>query len=239
MASMTDFAVDLRDAFVRISRRQLTAALAVAALVAAPALAAARAEGSADAASVERPAGAVDRARSALVEGVRTFVATRMPRQAPLLHRRLARAILAEAELAGVDPFLVLALIHVESSFDPAAVSRSGAVGLMQLVEPTLRREMERSGLRATNPLDPVTNVRAGVRYLRRLIDAFGEVDLALMAYNAGPNRIRGHLRRGEIPKRFQVYPRAVNSEVERLRTAVGEPRPPPVTATAEPQPVS
>jgi soluble lytic murein transglycosylase-like protein len=83
-----------------------------------------------------------------------------------------------------------------------------------------MRREMERSGLApAADPRDPVANVQAGVRYLRRLLDAFdGELDIALMAYNAGPNRIRGHLRQGRIPERFHVYPRKVRGELERLR---------------------
>lgn len=219
-------------AFVRIARLQIAAALAVATLAGAlPARAATPPEGSAGAALGARAAGAESRAGARLAVGVRALVATRMPRHGPSVHRRLAQAILAEAELAGLDPLLVLALIHVESSFDPAAVSSAGAVGLMQLVEPTLRREIARSGLRATDPRDPVTNVRAGVRYLRRLIDAFGEVDVALMAYNAGPNRIRGHLRRGEIPVRFQVYPRKVNGEVERLRMAVDGPPSPSVAA--------
>jgi soluble lytic murein transglycosylase len=132
----------------------------------------------------------------------------------------VAHAVLAEAKHAGVDPLLVLALMDVESSFDPAAVSDAGAVGLMQLRESTLRGEAERSGLPSVDPLDPVTNVCAGVRYLRRLIDAFGDVDVALMAYNAGPNRILGHLRRGGIPDRFQAYPRSVNAELARLRVS-------------------
>ena len=138
------------------------------------------------------------------------------------MRRRLAQAIITEAERASLDPLLVLALIHVESSFDPQAVSEAGALGLMQLLEPTMRRELERSGLAAADPHDPVANVRAGVRYLRRLIDAFGGVDNALMAYNAGPNRIRGHMRRGPIPSRFHVYPQRVRGELERLRLTVG-----------------
>jgi soluble lytic murein transglycosylase-like protein len=143
-----------------------------------------------------------------------------MPRAAPTLRRRVAQAVIAEAERAAVDPLLVLALIQVESSFDPEVVSHAGAVGLMQLRDATFRRELERSGLAYDDPVDPVINVRAGVRYLRRLVDAFGDVDVALMAYNAGPNRIRGHLRQGAIPDRFHVYPRRVNQELERLRIA-------------------
>jgi soluble lytic murein transglycosylase-like protein len=139
--------------------------------------------------------------------------------------RRVAQAVINEAQRASLDPLLVLAVIHVESSFNPEVVSHAGAVGLMQLLEPTFRRELERNGL-AGEPTDPVTNVRAGVRYLRRLVDAFGgSTDLALMAYNAGPNRIGGHLRRGGIPERYFSYPRKVNQELERLRSAAGEGR--------------
>jgi soluble lytic murein transglycosylase-like protein len=130
---------------------------------------------------------------------------------------RLAGAIVREAEEAGLDPLLVLAVIEVESSFDAEALSGAGAVGLMQLREPTLRHELRRHGLDG-DLADPVTNVQAGVHYLRRLMDAFPGEDLALMAYNAGPNRILGFLRAGEIPDRFQVYPRRVKSVLRRLR---------------------
>jgi soluble lytic murein transglycosylase-like protein len=79
-------------------------------------------------------------------------------------------------------------------------------------------------------------NVRAGIRYLRRLLDAFGREEHALMAYNAGPNRILGYLREGggEIPERFRVYPRRVKAEVRRLRRAWDPPRPVAVVAIAD-----
>jgi rubrerythrin len=156
---------------------------------------------------------------AALAQRLHGQIARRMSRHEPALHERVAWAVAAEAKRASVDPLLVLALIHVESSFDPYAVSSAGAVGLMQLLEPTMRRERERSGLASADPRDPVANVQAGVRYLRRLLDAFdGELDTALMAYNAGPSRIRGHLRQGGIPERFHVYPKKVRGELERLR---------------------
>src|SRR5512133_3457317 len=140
--------------------------------------------------------------------------------------RLLARTIVSEAEAARIDPLLVLAVIEVESSFDPEALSERGAMGLMQLRGPTLRRELERAGLEPNFPNDPVANVQAGVRYLRRLLDAFGHPDVALMAYNAGPNRILGYLRGGEIPDRFHVYPRRVKAELRRLRRSTGAERP-------------
>jgi soluble lytic murein transglycosylase-like protein len=149
-----------------------------------------------------------------------------MKRHDPAIHSRVAGAIVTEARKAGLDPLLVLALIHVESSFNPAVVSSAGAIGLMQLLEPTMKRELERSKLPPADPRDPVANVQAGVSYLRRLIDAFGDTNLALMAYNAGPNRIRGHLRKGGVPERFHVYPERINKELDRLRTTIGDPSP-------------
>jgi hypothetical protein len=164
------------------------------------------------------PAGLVDRVEDQLF--------LRMPELGDLPRRLLARTIVAEAEEARIDPLLVLALIQVESGYDPAALSGRGARGLMQLREPTMRRELERHGLAFEDPHDPVANVQAGVRYLRRLLDAFGREEVALMAYNAGPNRILGYLREGEIPQRFHVYPRRVGAELRRLRRSVASPRP-------------
>jgi soluble lytic murein transglycosylase-like protein len=177
--------------------------------------------GTAQAASPRRAAQA-----HPLAKQIRAHVA-RMPRLDPEVHGPLAQTIVLEASEAGVDPLLVVALIHTESQFDPEAVSAAGAVGLMQLREPTMRSVAARSRLASDDPRDPIASVQAGVRYLRRLLDAFGEIDLALMAYNAGPNRIVAHLRRGEIPARFHAYPRKVKAELDRLRQAL--------TASTEP----
>jgi len=135
-------------------------------------------------------------------------------------HLRLAAAISSEAAQAGLDPLFVLALIEVESGFDAEAVSRRGARGLMQLKPATFQREVERHRLDSADPADPVLNVRAGIRYYARLLHDFRQNhELALMAYNAGPQRI-SKLRRedGGIPDRFRAYPRRVNAELRRLR---------------------
>jgi soluble lytic murein transglycosylase-like protein len=163
----------------------------------------------------------------------------RLPQIEDPLRRALARTILAESQAARIDPLLVLAVIEVESGWDPAALSGRGARGLMQLREPTLRRELERAGLELEDPHDPVANVLAGVRYLRRLLDAFGRQELALMAYNAGPNRILRYIREGEIPARFHGYPRRVAAELRRLRLSLGVERGPELAqarVVAEPQ---
>src|SRR5271170_2376278 len=86
---------------------------------------------------------------------------------------------------ASVEPNLLRAVIVVESGFNSRAVSKRGAMGLMQLMPATATR------FGATNPYDPRQNVHAGARYLKFLIDRFGQdVRLALAAYNAGEEAV-------------------------------------------------
>ncbi len=83
-----------------------------------------------------------------------------------------------------LDPELVRAVVQVESGYNPRALSAKGAMGLMQLM-PDTARDFE-----VADPWDPEQNIRAGTAYLKRLLDRFDDLELALAAYNAGPEAV-------------------------------------------------
>jgi hypothetical protein len=116
------------------------------------------------------------------------------------------KLVVQAASAKQVDPKLVHSIIQVESGYDPNAVSRKGAMGLMQLIPGTARR------FGVENPFDPMQNVQGGVSYLKYLLDMFkGDVTLSLAAYNAGENSV---LRSGGVPafRETQDYVRKVHS---------------------------
>ena len=85
----------------------------------------------------------------------------------------------------GLDPKLMDALVRVESAYNPKAVSRKGAMGLMQLMPATARR------LGVDDPFDPAQNVRGGMREFARLVNQYrGNLQFALAAYNAGEGAV-------------------------------------------------
>ncbi len=101
------------------------------------------------------------------------------------LDPRLDRIIADAAERHSLDPALVKAVISTESGWNPYAVSRKGAMGLMQLIPGTA----ERFGV--GNPYDPAQNVEGGVAYLRSLLDRYnGDLTKSLAAYNAGERAV-------------------------------------------------
>jgi soluble lytic murein transglycosylase-like protein len=95
--------------------------------------------------------------------------------------QELERLVDEAAGREGVDPRLAQAVVRAESGWNPAALSRKGAMGLMQLMPGTAVE------LAVADPWDAAENVRGGVTYLRRMIDRFGDLEHAVAAYNAGP----------------------------------------------------
>ena len=111
-------------------------------------------------------------------------------RRAVSFSRELEGLIQQTSTQEGVSPDLLRAVIQTESAGRPDAVSSAGALGLMQLMPGTARQL-------GVDPLDPKQNVQGGARYLREMAEQFGDLDLALAAYNAGPGAVRRH---GGVP---------------------------------------
>lgn len=127
------------------------------------------------------------------------------PVSAPRLESTVSELIDRAAMESGVAPSLLRAVVQQESAFNPAAVSRAGAAGLMQLMPGTARRFGVQDGF------DPAQNLRGGAAYLAWLLRHFNhDIDLALAAYNAGEGSVRRH--GNQIPPfaETQAYVRSV-----------------------------
>ena len=125
------------------------------------------------------------------------------PPRLPPLRQPFDDVVSAAAARDGLDPKLLHALVLVESAYRPAAVSPAGAVGLTQLMPATARE------LGVADPLDPAANLQGGADYLARQLIRFGDLRLALAAYNAGPSRVAAL---GRVPSiaETQAYVQAV-----------------------------
>ena len=119
---------------------------------------------------------------------------------------RIPEWILLESKKYGYDPLFLTALIITESSFYNWAKSNRGARGLMQLKPATaiaLASETRLKWKGTRTLFDPEKNIALGAYYLNKMVARFGDLTLALEAYNHGPSRLSEYLRKGYQPKRY------------------------------------
>lgn len=133
----------------------------------------------------------------------------------------LERVIASQARRYGIHPALLRAVIKTESNFDPVAVSRSGAIGLMQLMPETAAK------LGVQNPYDPEDNMQGGARHLRHLLDRYrGNLRLTLAAYNAGEHRVDRYRRLPPFAETHRYVTTVLRYYRHFLREAARHPRP-------------
>jgi soluble lytic murein transglycosylase len=134
---------------------------------------------------------------------------------------RVLDAIFTAQQEHGFDPSLLLALMQVESGFNPTARSSQGALGLMQVLPFTgqlTARELGMEWRGKSTLLDPEQNIRIGAAYLARMNETFRDLDLSLAAYNVGPGRVQDMLDAGQRPA--GVYARKVQSRQAEIVSA-------------------
>jgi soluble lytic murein transglycosylase-like protein len=152
--------------------------------------------------------------------------------QQTILHQRslqIRPLVDTIANLHNVDSDLVMALIEIESGFNPHAISPKGARGLMQLMPATASRY----GMRDTKELlDPARNLDIGVRHLKDLLVAHnGQWALAMASYNAGQHAVAKHGQRIPRYNETMLYVPAVLSAAARQASVTSEPEPSPLIA--------
>jgi len=138
--------------------------------------------------------------------------------------QEIHRAIIVYANRYELDPALLRAVIQVESNFRQDAISRRGAVGLMQLMPPTAAK------LQVTNIHDPLQNIEGGAKQLRHLLNLYhGNLQLALAAYNAGVHRAKRDVPRiretkvyvQKVLASYQTYRGHIKVPIENEKSAM------------------
>jgi soluble lytic murein transglycosylase-like protein len=141
------------------------------------------------------------------------------------LHRLpFAAQIEQAAQAGGIEPELLHAVVQAESAYNPHAVSPKGALGLAQMLPETARAYGVRDALK------PADNLRASAEHLRDLLDVFGDLELALSAYNAGAGAVRKYGGVPPFPETRAYVPKVTGRyEALKKRSAV---TPPPAPAS-------
>jgi soluble lytic murein transglycosylase len=167
----------------------------------------------AETARLYQDSGRYDRAIEVMKHGVPNYFAVDVPE----LPRTYWEALFPKAYWGDLkrfstqnelDPYLVASLIRQESEFNPNALSRANAVGLMQLLPITGKKVAREVNLHHYNPsqlFTPTVNLQLGTRYFKTMVDKFGSFEYALAAYNAGSDRVQDWLAEGKYrdPQEF------------------------------------
>lgn len=153
------------------------------------------------------------------LQAIRNIISERSRGFSPDVTRILAEVILDESMRYGLDPALILAIIETESSFRNWSRSDRDARGLMQILPTTgeaVARKIDIEWEGEASLYLPVVNVRVGTYYFSELVARFDSVELALAAYNRGPNAVKRIIGRGRLPSKR--YSRKVLSSYDQLR---------------------
>ncbi len=121
------------------------------------------------------------------------------------INKKVIRSIIKNSTETNLDPYLITCIIEVESSFRVNAVSKKGAVGLMQ-VKPSVANAIAEKimGKENFDLYNPEDNITLGTYYLAKLIERFDNLETALLAYNLGPTRVGESIKSNKkLPKRY------------------------------------
>jgi soluble lytic murein transglycosylase-like protein len=141
-----------------------------------------------------------------IMDKIRRVISNYQFRMDPKHIQQIPKSILAESKIYNYDPMFLTALIITESSFNNKARSNKGAIGLMQIIPRTgaalaMEKKMHWKG--SPTLYNPQVNIALGAYYLNKLQNRFGDLNLALEAYNHGPTKLAKYLKRGYQPRRY------------------------------------